>query len=103
MNNQKEIYIGIAMVILFLIVGAIFGGLKFFGFVLALFLYGWLGIMLYEMKPRTWLQLLLIKIPLNLMFNFGLMFILLLKSWTMLSFREELKALETKKSKQPDV
>ena len=94
MNNRKEIYIGIAMVITLLIVGALVGGLQFFGLIFALLFYGWFGTILYEMKSKTWLQFLLIKIPLNLIFNFGLMFLLLLKSWTMVSYREELKTLK---------
>jgi hypothetical protein len=99
MNEQKEKYIGMAMIIPFFIIGAIYGGLEFFIILIALSFYGWFGTKLYEMESKTWLGFLLIKIPLNVFFNLGLMFLLLLKSWTMLSFKDELNNLDFERNK----
>ena len=73
----------------------IIGGLKLILSFLFLILFSFIGVHLYEIKTKTWLGLLILKIPLNVMFN-PFFLIMLLKSWTMLSFEDELADLENK-------
>ena len=54
---------------------------------------GWLSAFLFFLPARNWLFFISVKLPLNLLFN-PLFLILLLKSWTLLSYKDKLDQLE---------
>jgi|GEM_PF-6863985 len=98
MNETLQLKVGIAIALISVSIIILVGGLDLSELVIFLCFFGWLGAKLYEIKVNTWLGLLLLKIPLNLMFN-PLFLLLLLKSWTMLKYKDQLEELERKLQK----
>lgn len=93
--NSTEKTIGV--IILFGMAGVIIwlGGFKFLTIVTILILAGLFSIYLYSVKANNWLAFIL-KVIANILFN-PFYLILLLKSWTMLGYKEQLDKLDKKR------
>ena len=96
-NTEKTI----GSLILIGMIGVIiwFGGFEFLSISTAFVLFGLFGIYLYSFKTNNWLVFIFLKIPANILFN-PFYLILLLKSWTMLGYKDQLDALDKKHNKQ---
>ena len=95
MNETLNIKVGIAIALLGVSLIVTIGGPKFSVLMLFLSFLGWIGIKLYEIKASTWLSFLLLKVPLNLMFN-PFYILLLLKSWTLIKYKNQLEKADGK-------
>jgi len=93
MNETLNIRIGIAIALVGVSLIIIIGGSKLSVSMLFLSFWGWVGIKLYEMKANTWQSFLLLKVPLNLMFN-PFYVLLLLKSWTLIKYKDQLEEVD---------
>ena len=91
--NNKEKIIGAS--ILILMVGTIIwlGGLHFLTTSIIFVLLGLFGIYLYSFRAENWFTFLFSKVPANILFN-PFYLILLLKSWTMLDYKDKLDELD---------
>jgi hypothetical protein len=98
MNETLNVKIGIAIGILGVSLIIIIGGLELSGLMIFLSFWGWIGIKFYHIKTETWIGLLLFKVPLNLMFN-PFFLLLLIKSWTMVKYKDQLEELDKKLQK----
>jgi hypothetical protein len=95
MNETLIIKIGIAIALLGVSLIITIGGPRFSALMLFLSFWGWVGIKLYEIKASTWISFLLLKVPLNLMFN-PFYVLLLLKSWTLIKYKDQLEEVDRK-------
>lgn len=82
---------------LVLIIGAVWS--KLVAWAVGLTFLGWIGTKLYQMPAGTWKELLLKKVPLNLIFN-PFYLILLLKSYTLLKYKDQLEDIDKHLKKQ---
>lgn len=91
-NNNEKI---IGAIILMGMIGAIIwlGGLEFLSMATAFILCGLFGVYLYSFKTNSWVVFLFLKVPANILFN-PFYLILLLKSWTMLAYKDQLDELD---------
>jgi hypothetical protein len=95
MNETLDVKIGMAIGILGVSLIIIIGGLEISGLIISLSFFGWMGINLYHIKTKTWLEFLLFKVSLNLILN-PFFILLLIKSWTMVKYRDQLEELDRK-------
>lgn len=93
MSGTRNLKAGIIIALSGVSIIAAIGSLQLVGLAAFYCLFGWVGIKLYEIRVNTWLGLLLFKVPLNVAFN-PFFLILLLKSWTLLKYREQFQELE---------
>jgi hypothetical protein len=98
MNKTLQLKFGIAAALISVSTIISIGGLYLSTLLILFCFFGWVGVKLYEIKVNTWLGLLLFIIPLNLMLN-PLYLLMLLKSWTMLQYKDQLEELERKQQK----
>jgi len=98
MNETLQLKVGIATALISVSIIIFIGGLDLSGLFIFFCFFGWFGVKLYEIKVNTWIGLLLFKIPLNLMLN-PLYILMLLKSWTMLQYKDQLVEIDRKLQK----
>ncbi len=89
---SKETKVGALIVLIFTVMLLIVDA-KIILYIFFLSFVGWLSIVLYEFKTATPRGFYLIKVPLNIFFNYFL-YLLLLKSWAMREYKEDFKKLD---------
>ena len=95
MKIENNTIIGLTLLTILLIQIFIYFGIKGILILTLLFFYGWLSVKIYETKTKSWASFLAIKVPLNIFFN-PFLIVLLLKSWTISTYRKELEDLDRK-------
>ena len=95
MSKNVLTLIGILLITILVALIVILGKFDFYIYALLIIPYGLLGVYLYSYQSKNWQSFLFLKVPLNILFN-PFLFVLLLKSWTMLGFRDELEELDKK-------
>lgn len=92
MTVKKELKIGILMLLGLAIISAMVGDFGLILFTAGMSILGLFSIFLYQFKVKGATTFLMLKVPLNIFFNIFLI-TLLLKSWAMREFKEDLEQL----------